>query len=95
MSPVDGGRNDTQNADASLVSPESRCTRPTIGYLAPRIGDNVSQALWSGVADAALKVASFDDRTHPLPMVSITLPMAGIPTVSIDSYQGMRAMIAH
>ena len=28
-------------------------------------------------------------------MVSVTLPMEGIPTVLIDSYQGMRDMIAH
>ncbi|RPJ09539.1 MAG: PAS domain S-box protein [Spirochaetaceae bacterium] len=27
--------------------------RPTIGYLALRIGDNVGQSLWNGVADAA------------------------------------------
>jgi signal transduction histidine kinase/DNA-binding LacI/PurR family transcriptional regulator/AraC-like DNA-binding protein/DNA-binding response OmpR family regulator len=41
------------------------------------------------------KVVSFHDRFYPLPVVSITLPMEGIPTVSIDSYQGMRDMLAH
>lgn len=125
-----------------------RTGRPTIGYLTPRIGDNVSQALWSGVVDAAeehganlicfagenlgdatgspspaniayelvntdmvdglvswasslggslehTEVEGFHRRYHPLPIVSITLPMPGIPTVSIDSYQGIRDMIAH
>jgi signal transduction histidine kinase/DNA-binding LacI/PurR family transcriptional regulator/AraC-like DNA-binding protein/DNA-binding response OmpR family regulator len=148
MSSVVGSKNEAQNADAVMASPVSRGSRLTIGYLTPRIGDNVSQALWSGVVDAARergahlicfagetlrdpegfpspanvaynlasaevvdglvswassvggtlepdKVASFHARYYPLPMVSITLPMEGIPTVSIDSYQGMRDMIAH
>lgn len=120
----------------------------TIGYLTPRIGDNVSQALWSGVVDAARErgvrlicfagdilrddagspspanaiydlvnldrvdglvswasslggslahdgVVAFHRRYDPLPVVSITLPMPGIPSVSIDSYQGMLDIIAH
>ncbi len=120
----------------------------TIGYLTPRIGDNVSQALWSGVVDAARErgaklicfagdilrddagfpspanvvydlvnldmvdglvswasslggslthggVVAFHHRYQPLPMVSITLPMPGVPTISIDSYQGMLDVIAH
>jgi signal transduction histidine kinase/AraC-like DNA-binding protein len=127
---------------------ELRSARPTIGYLTPRIGDNVSQALWSGVVDASQErgvhlicfagdvlhdsasvpspaniayelvstkvvdglvswassvggalerdeIAKFHCRYHPLPIVSITLPLEGIPTVSIDSYQGMRDMVAH
>jgi signal transduction histidine kinase/DNA-binding LacI/PurR family transcriptional regulator/AraC-like DNA-binding protein len=41
------------------------------------------------------KVVSFHRRYYPLPMVSITLPIEGIPTVLIDSYHGMRDMIAH
>ena len=32
---------------------EPRMGRPTIGYLTPRINNDVSQALWSGVVDAA------------------------------------------
>jgi signal transduction histidine kinase/DNA-binding LacI/PurR family transcriptional regulator/AraC-like DNA-binding protein/DNA-binding response OmpR family regulator len=123
-------------------------TRPTIGYLTPRIGDDVSQALWSGLVDAAQDhganlicfagevlldaaglpspanlvyelihaeridglvswasslggslehegIAEFHHRYDPLPIVSITLPMAGRPTVSIDSYRGMREVISH
>jgi signal transduction histidine kinase/CheY-like chemotaxis protein len=122
--------------------------RPTIGYLAYGIGDNVSQALWTGIVDAARerganlicfagdrlrditgspspanvlydlasasvvdglvswasavggyqesdKIAAFHRRYHPLPIVSITLPMEGCPTIVNDSYQGMRAMVAH
>ncbi len=148
MVSVAGGRDNTLNLDAVIASSESRGAHPTIGYLTPRIADNVSQALWSGVVDAAKErganlicfagdilrdseglpspgniaydlvdaslvdglvswtssiggtlehdeVANFHRRFHPLPMVSITLPMEGVPTVSIDSYQGMRDMIAH
>jgi signal transduction histidine kinase/DNA-binding LacI/PurR family transcriptional regulator/AraC-like DNA-binding protein len=127
---------------------ETQNARPTIGYLAPRIGNNVSEAYWRGVVDAAEKrganlicfagdqlrdaagfsspanvvydlaspqvldglvswassvggmlkdeeVARFHLRYHPLPIVSITLPMEECPTVSIDSYAGMRALVIH
>ena len=127
---------------------EPRTGPPTIGYLTPRINNDVSQALWSGVVDAAAEqganlicfvgedllnsagcaspanvayelvseevvdglvswasslggsledaaVARFHFRYQPLPIVSITLPMQACPTVSIDSYQGMRQIITH
>ncbi len=123
-------------------------TRPTIGYLALRTGDNVSQALWMGVVDGARgrganlicfagdrlrdpdgasspanvlydlvssevvdglvswassvggslerdEIVRFHRRYRPLPMVSVTLPMEGCPAVLIDSYAGMRDVIAH
>jgi signal transduction histidine kinase/DNA-binding LacI/PurR family transcriptional regulator/DNA-binding response OmpR family regulator/AraC-like DNA-binding protein len=135
-------------AHAGVRRSKQPWVRPTIGYLTPRIGDNVSQALWSGVVDAArerganlicfagenlrdpkgfsspaniayqlvnaeivdglvswasslggsiehAEVVSFHYHYQPLPIVSITLPMKGISTVLIDSYQGMRDMIAH
>ena len=41
------------------------------------------------------QILDFHRRYRPLPMVSLTLPLAGIPTVVIDSYQGMRDLIAH
>jgi DNA-binding LacI/PurR family transcriptional regulator len=127
---------------------ETRNTRPTIGYLTPRTGNNVSEAFWRGVVDATQRrdanlicfagdqlraaagfsspanmvydlaspevvdglvswassvggtlkdeeVARFHLRYHPLPIVSITLPIEGCPTVSIDSYAGMRALVVH
>jgi hypothetical protein len=37
----------------------------------------------------------FHRSFHPLPVVSITVPMEGIPTVLIDSYQGMQDLLAH
>jgi DNA-binding LacI/PurR family transcriptional regulator len=120
----------------------SNRTRPTIGYLVVRTEDNVSQALWRGVAEAAREqdvnlicfagdrllfpdgtvspanaiydlvnsevvdglvtwassvggsleheeTVAFHQCYHPLPIVSITLPMEGCPTVLIDSYAGM------
>jgi DNA-binding LacI/PurR family transcriptional regulator len=53
---------------------------------------------WASSVGGALehqKIASFHRRYLPLPMVSITLPMTGIPTVLIDSYRGMQDMIDH
>lgn len=41
------------------------------------------------------QILDFHRRYRPLPMVSLTLPLAGIPTVVIDSYQGMRDLITH
>jgi DNA-binding LacI/PurR family transcriptional regulator len=134
-------------------SPNGHCTAPrhtrfTIGYLAPRIGSNVSEAFWRGVVDAAQRhdanlicfaggqlrdaaghsspanrvyhlassqvvdglvswassvggtleyeeIVHFHRRYHPLPVVSITLPMEGCPTVSLDSCVGMRALVNH
>jgi len=121
---------------------------PTIGYFTSTIGESVSQAMWSGVVDAARgrsvnlicfageelsaggepsspssvaydlastryldglvswtstvgrgltegEIVDFYRRYHPLPVVGLTLPLTGIPTVLIDSYRGMRDMIAH
>jgi len=139
-----------RRAAASPGDPRARSPglRPTVGYLAPRIGDNVSQALWSGIVDGAREqglnlicfagedlhsssgftlpanvayelvspdlvdglvswassvggsleydeIVAFHRRFSPLPIVSVSLPMEGTPTVLIDSYYGMRDMIAH
>jgi hypothetical protein len=116
-------------------------TRPTIGYLALRTGDNVSQVLWRGVVDAARErdanlICFAGDRLRDPDGVSSPanvlydlvsseavdglvswassvggalerdeivrfhrryqpLPMEGCPTVLIDSYAGMRDVIAH
>ena len=40
-------------------------------------------------------IVNFHRRYRPLPMVSITLPLEGGPTVLVDSYQGIRDAIAH
>ncbi|MBN1979079.1 MAG: substrate-binding domain-containing protein [Anaerolineae bacterium] len=139
--------NETTDSPGDLCTCPHRA-RPTIGYLAPRIGNNVSEAFWRGVVNAAQRldanlicfagdqlrdatgfsspanavydlaspqivdglvswassvggtledeeVERFHHRYHPLPIISITLPMAGCPTVSIDSYAGMRALVIH
>jgi signal transduction histidine kinase/DNA-binding LacI/PurR family transcriptional regulator/AraC-like DNA-binding protein len=139
--------NETTDSPKGLCT-GPHCARPTIGYLAPRIGNNVSEAFWRGVVNAAQRldanlicfagdqlrdatgfsspanavydlaspqvvdglvswassvggtledeeVERFHRRYHPLPIISITLPMEGCPTVSIDSYTGMRALIIH
>jgi signal transduction histidine kinase/DNA-binding LacI/PurR family transcriptional regulator/AraC-like DNA-binding protein len=139
--------NETTDSPDGLCKDPHR-TRPTIGYLAPRIGNNVSEAFWRGVVNAAQRlnanlicfagdqlrdatgfsspanavydlaspqvvdglvswassvggtldhkeVTRFHHHYHPLPIISITLPMEGCPTVSIDSYAGMRALVIH
>ena len=42
-----------------------------------------------------LELARFHRRFRPLPMVSLAQSLDGAPTLSVDSYQGMRAAIAH
>jgi DNA-binding LacI/PurR family transcriptional regulator/anti-anti-sigma regulatory factor/putative methionine-R-sulfoxide reductase with GAF domain len=37
----------------------------------------------------------FCERYRPLPMVSIALPLQGIPSVLIDNYKGMHDIVAH
>lgn len=37
----------------------------------------------------------FCDRFRPLPMVAIGMPLAGIPSLILDSYQGMREVLLH
>ncbi|MBN1812401.1 MAG: substrate-binding domain-containing protein, partial [Anaerolineae bacterium] len=53
---------------------------------------------WASSVGGSLEhdeIVQFHRRYHPLPMVSITLPMEGCPTVLIDSYTGMQDVIAH
>lgn len=139
------GRRVGKSPDPGDEFPDARLT---IGYLAHRVGDNVSQAIWTGVVDAAREhdlnlicfagdrlrdpdgrsspdnvaydlispqvidglvswasavggfleheeIVRFHRRFDPLPIVGITLPMEGIPTVLIDSYQGMQDLVTH
>lgn len=41
------------------------------------------------------EVQAFHQRFYPLPMVSLAQFMEGTPTVSVDSYLGMRALLSH
>jgi len=41
------------------------------------------------------EIKAFHQRYHTLPMVSLAQFMEGMPTVSVDSYLGMRALLAH
>ncbi len=40
-------------------------------------------------------IQDFCDRYRPLPMVCIGMPMERIPSVILDSYQGMRSVLLH
>lgn len=53
---------------------------------------------WSSSLGGVLgpaEIQAFHQRYHPLPMVSLAQFMEGMPTVSLDSYFGMRALLAH
>lgn len=53
---------------------------------------------WSSTVGGSLdraQVTDFHQRYRPLPMVSLAQLMVGIPTLLVDSYQGMRAAIVH
>ncbi|MGB7538217.1 MAG: substrate-binding domain-containing protein [Anaerolineales bacterium] len=53
---------------------------------------------WSSTLGGALEpsvVADFHSRFHPLPLLSLAQLMADVPTVLVDSYNGMRAAIVH
>src|SRR5512147_2703333 len=41
------------------------------------------------------EIRAFHQRYQPLPMVSLAQFMEGMPTVSVDSYLGMRALLTH
>ncbi len=41
------------------------------------------------------QMAHFCDRYRPLPMVSTALKLAGIPSILVDNYEGMRSVVAH
>ncbi len=53
---------------------------------------------WSSSLGGVLgpkEVQTFHDRYYPLPMVSLAQFMEGMPTISVDSYTGMRALLLH
>jgi len=53
---------------------------------------------WSSSLGGVLgpaEIRTFHQRYNPLPMVSLAQFMEGMPTVSLDSYFGMRALLAH
>ncbi len=53
---------------------------------------------WSSALGGVLgpaEIRAFHQRYHSLPMVSLAQFMEGMPTVSVDSYRGMRALLAH
>jgi DNA-binding LacI/PurR family transcriptional regulator len=123
-------------------------TRTTIGYLAFSVVDDVCNAPWTGIADAARRrdvnlicfvgeklrdpnrfltqadvlcdlvdrdlldglvvwasaMASFIDHQecaaftrgyHPPPTISLGTALPGIPSVRVESYQGVRAVLGH
>jgi signal transduction histidine kinase/DNA-binding LacI/PurR family transcriptional regulator/AraC-like DNA-binding protein len=53
---------------------------------------------WSSALGGVLgpaEIRAFHQRYQSLPMVSLAQFMEGMPTVSVDSYRGMRALLAH
>jgi signal transduction histidine kinase/DNA-binding LacI/PurR family transcriptional regulator/AraC-like DNA-binding protein len=60
-----------------------------------RIDGLVSWASTLGVTNDRAEVKQFHERFLPLPMVSLTLPMEGIPNIAVNSYDGMRSAVGH
>ncbi len=53
---------------------------------------------WSSTIGGRLEAAElsgFHQRCAPLPMVGLAQPAEGMPTLLIDSYHGMRALVVH
>ncbi|HLF03594.1 MAG TPA: hypothetical protein VI547_16530, partial [Anaerolineales bacterium] len=53
---------------------------------------------WASAVGGTLdppEVIGFHRRYQPLPLVSLARMLVGVPTVSIDSYQGMREGLIH
>lgn len=55
----------------------------------------VSRALAVGGALEFEEVVRFHRRFHGIPMVSLALPLPGVPTIEISSYCGMRKLMSH
>lgn len=53
----------------------------------------ISGALGHNIGPAAMQ--NLCNRYHPLPMVSIALPLEGIPGLRVDSLTGMRRLVNH
>jgi signal transduction histidine kinase/DNA-binding LacI/PurR family transcriptional regulator/AraC-like DNA-binding protein len=62
---------------------------------AARLDGLVTWASTVGGSLGPAQVMDFHQRYQPLPMVSLAQVMQGVPTLSVDSYQGMRAAIVH
>ncbi len=85
-------------AGGYLRDPENFSTRGNILY------DLIDQARLDGLIIWASSLSSyvsrdsihrFCDRYRPLPIVSIGAVLEGIPSVVLDSYQGMREAVVH
>lgn len=54
--------------------------------------------IWSGSLDWYInhqELETFCQRYAPLPIVSVETPISGIPTIGMDNYQGMQALMQH
>lgn len=59
---------------------------------------NVAGLIIAGILGhsiGAKKLYEFCQRYHNIPMVSLEVPLPGIPCVSLDFYQGMREVVTH
>ena len=145
----EAGKPMRKNHEINNGSPDgSRDARPTIGYLALGIQDDVGSAIWLGVANAARRrdanlicfvgerlrdpnefiaqanvlydlvdpscidglviwtstiglyvghqeILDFIASYHPLPRISLGTVVEDIPSIQIESYQGIRGVMTH
>jgi signal transduction histidine kinase/DNA-binding LacI/PurR family transcriptional regulator/AraC-like DNA-binding protein/DNA-binding response OmpR family regulator len=92
--------------DANLICFPGGRLRSSVAYEAQRnvifdlAGEDCLDGLvtWSSSLGGVLgpvETNAFHNRYQPLPMVSLAQFMEGTPTVSVDSYQGMRSLLRH
>jgi diguanylate cyclase (GGDEF)-like protein len=62
---------------------------------AARLDGVVSWATTLGVELSHPAVVEFHRRFQPLPLITLALPIEGIPSVSVDDYFGMRSAVTH
>lgn len=81
----------------TLGQPEAEAQRMVVYDLASNAGlDGLIS--WSSTITGSLEaeaILSFQRRFHQLPMVNLAQSVPGVPTISVDSYDGMYAAIVH
>lgn len=81
-----------------LRPPEDPESQRNILYDLTRVDHLDGLVSWSSTIVGSLtpaQILDFHRRYDPLPMVTLARPIEGIPTLLIDSYQGMRSLVIH
>jgi signal transduction histidine kinase/DNA-binding LacI/PurR family transcriptional regulator/AraC-like DNA-binding protein len=81
-----------------LRPPEDPESQRNILYDLTQVDQLDGLVSWSSTIVGSLtsaQVLDFHRRYDPLPIITLAQPMEGIPTLLIDSYEGMRSLVVH